>query len=62
MFIGIIYSDNVDFMFLSKLLDGSLTLHKFNNPPRLTLDLGCGGGLWCIEAAKRWPVSILILR
>jgi ubiquinone/menaquinone biosynthesis C-methylase UbiE len=34
-----------------------LTMHHFETPPRLVLDLGCGSGLWIIEAAKQWKVT-----
>lgn len=44
-------------MFLTSLCR-SLTLHQFETPPSRILDLGCGGGLWVIEAAKQWPVSL----
>lgn len=35
---------------------GRLTVYDFPTPPEGVLDLGCGTGLWCIEAAKQWPV------
>ncbi|KAK1231581.1 hypothetical protein PQX77_005315 [Marasmius sp. AFHP31] len=35
-------------------------MHQFEVPPRLVLDLGCGSGLWAIEAAKQWPESTII--
>jgi cyclopropane fatty-acyl-phospholipid synthase-like methyltransferase len=31
-------------------------MNQFETPPQLVLDLGCGGGLWIIEAAKKWKV------
>jgi cyclopropane fatty-acyl-phospholipid synthase-like methyltransferase len=33
-------------------------MHQFTTPPATILDLGCGGGLWSIEAAKQWPVRM----
>jgi hypothetical protein len=38
----------------------SLTVHQFDNPPSVVLDLGCGGGYWSIEAAKQWKVRLPI--
>jgi len=35
----------------------SLTLYDFDGPPATILDLGCGRGLWAIEAAKQWQVG-----
>ncbi len=43
-------------MFLNRLCSG-VTMHQFYEPPSSVLDLGCGSGLWVIEAAKVWPVS-----
>ncbi|TFK33245.1 hypothetical protein BDQ12DRAFT_738933 [Crucibulum laeve] len=48
-----------DHMFLTKCC-GSLTMHQFITPPTAVLDLGCGGGYWAIEAARRWPESTII--
>lgn len=42
-------------MFLKSLLKG-LTLRQAEAPPSNVLDVGCGSGLWLIEAAKQWPV------
>ena len=50
--------DNWDFMFQTKYcFRGGLTMNQFETPPRSVLDLGCGGGLWIIEAAKQWKVK-----
>ncbi|KAG6856888.1 hypothetical protein H0H87_012468 [Tephrocybe sp. NHM501043] len=38
----------------------SLTLHKFETPPAVVLDLGCGSGYWVIEAAKKWKESTIV--
>jgi hypothetical protein len=49
--------DNWDFMFQTKYcFRGRLTMNHFETPPRMVLDLGCGCGLWVIEAAKQWKV------
>lgn len=39
---------------------GRLTVYDFPAPPEAVLDLGCGTGLWCVEAAKQWPVCVLL--
>ncbi|EAU85630.2 hypothetical protein CC1G_06343 [Coprinopsis cinerea okayama7 len=38
----------------------SLTMHRFERPPEVVLDLGCGGGFWTLEAAKQWKSSTII--
>ncbi|KAG6813943.1 hypothetical protein H0H92_005197 [Tricholoma furcatifolium] len=38
----------------------NLTLHDFQTPPGMVLDLGCGTGYWAIEAAKKWKNSIVV--
>lgn len=43
-------------MFLVSSCRG-LTMHQFERPPLVVLDLGCGGGFWSIEAAKQWTVG-----
>ena len=48
-------------MFLKSLVHG-LTLRAYDTPPANVLDLGCGSGLWVIEAANQWPVSSWLLR
>ena len=49
-------------MFLSRLC-GGVSMKQFDagSPPNV-LDLGCGSGLWAIEAAKAWPVSVISRR
>ncbi|TFK20707.1 S-adenosyl-L-methionine-dependent methyltransferase [Coprinopsis marcescibilis] len=37
-----------------------LTMHPFERPPKVVLDLGCGGGYWALEAAKQWTSSTII--
>ena len=32
-------------------------MHSFNTPPARVLDLGCGTGLWVLEAAQQWTVG-----
>ncbi|TFK74102.1 hypothetical protein BDN72DRAFT_833810 [Pluteus cervinus] len=36
-----------------------LTVHQFDKPPTVVLDLGCGGGYWAVEAAKQWKRSLV---
>ena len=50
-------SDNWDHMVFIRMF-GRLTVYDFSAPPEGVLDLGCGTGLWCIEAAKQWPVRV----
>jgi ubiquinone/menaquinone biosynthesis C-methylase UbiE len=40
-----------------KTLCNSLTWHEFLEPPEKVLDLGCGTGVWILDAAKQWPTS-----
>ncbi|KAF9223770.1 hypothetical protein BS17DRAFT_880364 [Gyrodon lividus] len=51
--------DHWDHMFITNCCK-SLTLHNFDGPPATILDLGCGRGLWAIEAAKQWQGSIVV--
>ncbi|KAJ7678912.1 hypothetical protein DFH06DRAFT_1078177 [Mycena polygramma] len=51
--------DNWDQMFLKSCF-GGLTVHHFETPPSVILDLGCGGGYWVMEAAKLWPNAQII--
>ncbi|KAG1905449.1 uncharacterized protein F5891DRAFT_1009359 [Suillus fuscotomentosus] len=51
--------DHWDHMFITNCCR-SLTLHDFDGPPSTILDLGCGRGLWAIEAAKQWQGSIVV--
>ena len=48
-------SDILDTMLLSNAT-GSLNVHRFSQPPKSVLDIGCGSGYWIIQAAKQWPV------
>lgn len=43
-------------MFLETRSQGGLTLAPLKQTPTRVLDLGCGGGLWAIDAARRWKV------
>ncbi|CCM00104.1 uncharacterized protein FIBRA_02131 [Fibroporia radiculosa] len=45
--------DSWDYMFMSGVVC-QFTVHKFDPPPRKVLDIGCGNGIWVIEAAKKW--------
>ncbi|EGN98895.1 hypothetical protein SERLA73DRAFT_181609 [Serpula lacrymans var. lacrymans S7.3] len=51
--------DNWDHLFFTKCCR-SLTMHQFDTPPLSVLDLGCGRGLWAIEAAKQWKESFIV--
>lgn len=44
-------------MFLTSLFKG-MTARQAETPPSKVLDLGCGSGLWVLEAAKCWPVRM----
>ncbi|KAF8813307.1 S-adenosyl-L-methionine-dependent methyltransferase [Phlegmacium glaucopus] len=61
----IIYSKNLadfdiwDHMFRISYCK-NLTMHQFAEPPALILDLGCGSGLWAVDAAKQWKNSTII--
>ncbi|GJE88689.1 S-adenosyl-L-methionine-dependent methyltransferase [Phanerochaete sordida] len=46
--------DNWNFMFLRSLCKG-LTARQAESPPSNVLDVGCGSGLWVVEAARQWP-------
>lgn len=46
--------DNWNFMFLRSFYKG-LTTRLADSPPSSVLDVGCGSGLWVIEAARQWP-------
>lgn len=37
-----------------KNLCRNITMHQFDAPPSRVLDLGCGCGLWILEAAQEW--------
>lgn len=39
-----------------------LSVHDFPRPPKRVLELGCGTGIWVIDAAKQWKVSCCSLR
>lgn len=51
--------DHWDHMFMTNCCK-SLTLHDFDEPPSTILDLGCGRGLWAIEAARQWHGSTVV--
>ncbi|PCH42192.1 hypothetical protein WOLCODRAFT_137757 [Wolfiporia cocos MD-104 SS10] len=51
--------DNWNHMFLGNLVR-NITMHTFETPPMRVLDLGCGSGLWVIEAAKKWPSAVFV--
>lgn len=51
--------DNWEHDFMITLNQG-LTMWKFETPPERVLDLGCGAGLWVMEAATAWPHSTFV--
>ncbi|KAJ3744450.1 hypothetical protein DFH05DRAFT_1190394 [Lentinula detonsa] len=51
--------DNWDHLFFKKCFR-SLTMTQFETPPERVLDLGCGSGLWVLEAANQWQESIIV--
>ena len=50
-------SDDWSIMALKQLAGMSIIEFDPEHYPETVLDLGCGTGLWVIEAAKAWPVS-----
>ncbi|OAX42488.1 hypothetical protein K503DRAFT_347343 [Rhizopogon vinicolor AM-OR11-026] len=55
----IVNFDHWDHMFITSCCR-SLTLYDFDGPPSTILDLGCGRGLWAIEAARQWQGSTVV--
>ncbi|TFK92667.1 S-adenosyl-L-methionine-dependent methyltransferase [Polyporus arcularius HHB13444] len=55
----LLVGDDWNCMFLNRLCSG-VTMHQFYEPPSSVLDLGCGSGLWVIEAAKVWPDTTFV--
>ncbi|KAH7884447.1 hypothetical protein F5I97DRAFT_1937885 [Phlebopus sp. FC_14] len=55
----IVNFDHWDHMFITNCCK-RLTLHDFDGPPATVLDLGCGRGLWAIEAARVWQGSVVV--
>ncbi|KAF8440421.1 hypothetical protein L210DRAFT_3479880 [Boletus edulis BED1] len=51
--------DHWDHMFMTNCSKG-LTLYNFDGPPATILDLGCGRGLWAIEAGRQWQGSTVV--
>ncbi|PIL35545.1 hypothetical protein GSI_02273 [Ganoderma sinense ZZ0214-1] len=47
--------------FLGRISQG-VTIHQYGDDdhPKAVLDLGCGSGLWAIEAAKQWPGATVV--
>jgi hypothetical protein len=43
-----------------KQLFGRISLHQYKEPPKRVLDLGCGNGLWVIDAAQEWTESSIV--
>lgn len=36
------------------------SVYDFDEPPKSVLELGCGSGIWVVDAAKRWKVGFSI--
>lgn len=51
-------SENWNCFFLGGLVR-AVSMHPFEEPPKRVLELGCGTGVWVLEACKLWPVSAL---
>ncbi|KAJ4500792.1 hypothetical protein C8R41DRAFT_750641 [Lentinula lateritia] len=51
--------DNWDHIFFKKCFK-SLTMTQFQTPPEVVLDLGCGSGIWVLEAASQWQKSTIV--
>ncbi|THV07344.1 hypothetical protein K435DRAFT_742431 [Dendrothele bispora CBS 962.96] len=56
---GMLDYDTWDHLFFKSCFR-SLTIHEFDTPPSMVLDLGCGTGLWALEATMEWPSSKII--
>lgn len=39
---------------------GRLTVYNFSVPPEVILDLGCGTGVWVVNAAKEFKSSTIV--
>ncbi|KAF5382161.1 hypothetical protein D9615_004452 [Tricholomella constricta] len=48
--------DNMFFQFCCQ----NVTMHQFDKPPAVVLDLGCGSGYWAITAARQWKNSTIV--
>ncbi|KAH9945153.1 S-adenosyl-L-methionine-dependent methyltransferase [Epithele typhae] len=55
----LLLGDDWNCMFLNQLCQG-VSLHRYDEPPEHVLDIGCGSGLWAIEAAKQWPNARIV--
>ncbi|KAI0661765.1 hypothetical protein C8Q70DRAFT_967350 [Cubamyces menziesii] len=51
--------DDWNCIFFNQLCRG-VAMQAYEPPPARVLDLGCGTGLWAIEAAKFWPKSTVV--
>lgn len=48
-----LFSDAWDHLFHVHIVN-RITVHSFEKPPKSVLELGCGSGIWVIDAAKQW--------
>ncbi|KAH8822961.1 hypothetical protein DL96DRAFT_1469812 [Flagelloscypha sp. PMI_526] len=51
--------ENWEHVFRRACLGNRLTLTPMLHEPERVLDLGCGSGLWVLEAAQEWPNALL---
>ncbi|TFY53558.1 hypothetical protein EVJ58_g9389 [Rhodofomes roseus] len=51
--------DNWNCLFLGGLVR-AVSMHHFDEPPSRVLELGCGTGVWVLEACKLWPKASFV--
>ncbi|KAF9245796.1 hypothetical protein BU15DRAFT_85484 [Melanogaster broomeanus] len=47
--------ESMDHAFVRRIMKSVSVVPFPDGPPQRSLDLGCGGGTWILEAAKEWP-------